>query len=208
MLGTRLDLAISGHFFDPARGWFMKDSHPWDLLHRYGCIPGLAMGIFGLLAFVFGLVRQDPGNLRKTGLFLVLVLALGPGLLVSVVFKDHWNRPRPVNVADFGGTARYLPVWTKGPPGGGHSFPSGHASMGFYLLTPFFAMNHRHRKWALFFLGLGLFYGVILGTARIVQGGHFASDILWAGGFTYLTGLITAAFLRFEQGIVPTPSEP
>ena len=38
-----------------------------------------------------------------------------------------------------------------------------------------------------------------MGTARVVQGGHFPSDVVWAGGFTYLTGLGLSYFFRFDN---------
>ena len=40
---------------------------------------------------------------RRPALFLVLVAALGPGLLINVVFKDHYGRPRPREVQELGG---------------------------------------------------------------------------------------------------------
>jgi len=29
-----------------------------------------------------------------------------------------------------------------------------------------------------------------MGLGRMIQGGHFASDVIWAGGLIYLIGLI------------------
>jgi len=34
-----------------------------------------------------------------------------------------------------------------------------------------------------------------------VQGGHFASDVVWAGGLTYLTALLLFYIFRFDRGI-------
>jgi membrane-associated PAP2 superfamily phosphatase len=34
-----------------------------------------------------------------------------------------------------------------------------------------------------------------MGATRVVQGGHFTSDILWAGGIVYLTGALLARWL-------------
>jgi len=36
-------------------------------------------------------------------IFLLATLALAPGLLVSVVLKEHWDRPRPIAVSEFNG---------------------------------------------------------------------------------------------------------
>ena len=37
-------------------------------------------------------------------LCLTLSLIVGPGILVNLILKDHWGRPRPVHVTMFGGT--------------------------------------------------------------------------------------------------------
>jgi hypothetical protein len=42
--------------------------------------------------------------MRMYGLFILLSVILGPGLLVNLVFKDHWGRPRPRQVVALGGT--------------------------------------------------------------------------------------------------------
>jgi membrane-associated PAP2 superfamily phosphatase len=48
---------------------------------------------------------------------------------------------------------------------------------------------------------LGLAYGTVMGIGRMVQGGHFATDVLWAWGLTYLTGLILAYIFGFHKGM-------
>ncbi|MCW5200676.1 hypothetical protein VU07_02530, partial [Desulfobulbus sp. F4] len=37
------------------------------------------------------------------------------------------------------------------------------------------------------------------GMARILQGGHFPSDILWAGGLLYLIGGTLALLMRIDR---------
>jgi hypothetical protein len=78
-------------------------------------------------------------------------------------------------------------IWEPGTPGRGKSFPCGHCSMGFYFIVLYYFYKHRNRKIAYSILGFSLIYGTLIGISRMVQGGHFASDVLWAGGFTFLT---------------------
>ena len=47
---------------------------------------------------------RSPGVPGRAAVFLVLSLLLGPGLLVNVILKDNWGRPRPGSVVEFGGT--------------------------------------------------------------------------------------------------------
>ncbi|MFH1755629.1 MAG: phosphatase PAP2 family protein, partial [Candidatus Latescibacterota bacterium] len=131
--------------------------------------------------------------------FLVLVMIVGPGLIVNSVFKQNWGRPRPRDLVEFSGGKPYVMVWDKRSPDGGNSFASGHASTGFYLFTPFFFLRRRSKYWALFFLASGLGYGSLIGLARIIQGAHFLSDVVWAGGFVYLSGLAFFYLLRPDR---------
>jgi len=135
-------------------------------------------------------------------------MVLGPGLIVNTAFKHNWGRPRPRQILELGGTQKYLPVWQKGISGEGKSFPSGHASVAFYLFTPFFFLRKSRKKWAVFFLLLGITYGLFMGAARMVQGAHFPSDVVWSGGVTYLTGLVLACFFRFDRGTAFQESGP
>jgi hypothetical protein len=32
-------------------------------------------------------------------------------LLVNVALKDHWGRPRPIDIAQLGGTEHFVPWW-------------------------------------------------------------------------------------------------
>jgi lipid A 4'-phosphatase len=195
---TDADSAFSRLFYIQGKGWPYGDASPWRFLYNYGNVPALVLAGCGLLVLLLGFIARRIAALRWIGLFLVLFLLIGPGLLVNTVFKDHWGRPRPVDTREFGGKDRFLPVWVKGNAGHGKSFPSGHASVGFFLFAPFFFLRGKTGKKAFLFLALGIVYGLLLGLGRIIQGGHFLSDVLWAGGFTYLTGLILSYVFCFH----------
>jgi lipid A 4'-phosphatase len=196
---TDADTAFSRLFYIQGKGWHYGDANPWRFLYNYGNVPALVFAGCGLLVLLLGFFMRRITVLRRIGFFLALFLLLGPGLVVNTVFKDHWGRPRPADIKEFDGTERFLPVWVKGEAGHGKSFPSGHASAGFFLFAPFFFLRGKANKKAFLFLALGILYGLLLGLGRIIQGGHFLSDVLWAGGFTYLTGLILSYILYFPQ---------
>jgi membrane-associated PAP2 superfamily phosphatase len=44
----------------------------------------------------------------------------------------------------------------------------------------------------------GLSYGLLMGVARMAQGGHFPSDVLWAGGMVYLVGLTLSRLMQLD----------
>jgi membrane-associated PAP2 superfamily phosphatase len=189
---TDWDLALAGRFYAEGSGWALVHAEPWRSLYRYGPNPSVAIGVLSLLVLLAGIRSASLRRHRRTSLFLLLALLVGPGLVVNVVVRDHWGRPRPRDVVPFGGTEEFWKVLERRPGGTGHSFPSGHASSAFYLGAPFFLFRGRRQGRAAAFLVLGIGYGIVMGIARMGQGAHFASDIVWAGAFTYFTALILA----------------
>ena len=198
---TDADIAIQKSFYTPEKGWYLNDTNPWDFLYHHGNKPGLILVFGAVLILILGFLSVKLLRYRKIALFLIIFLIIGPGLITNTIFKSHWGRPRPRHIVEFGGKDKYLPVWVKGISGKGKSFPSGHASIGFFLFAPFFFLRNHAPKWAGLFLFLGIGYGTFMGIGRMVQGGHFPSDVVWAFGFTYLTGLILYYLFRFDRQI-------
>ncbi|MBN2579432.1 MAG: phosphatase PAP2 family protein [Pirellulales bacterium] len=201
---TDADLRISRLFFPDAHSateplWPLGLREPWHWLYHFGVLPAWILGAGGLAVWLASWFWSKLLKYRDAGLFFALLLALGPGLLINGIFKPYWGRPRPNNTIPFGGPNEFLPVWTKGEGVANMSFPSGHASMGFYLMAPAFVLYRRRPGWAAAFLALGLLGGGLMGLTRIVAGSHFASDVLWSAGFVYFTGLGLAWLFGFGR---------
>jgi membrane-associated PAP2 superfamily phosphatase len=179
--------------------WPMADAQPWRWMYDYGPLPGLVLGIAGLLAVVGGFVLRRMRHWQRVGAFLALSLALGPGLIVNGLLKPYWGRPRPSQLADFGGNAEYIPVWQPGTEIAGTSFPSGHASMGFFLMVPGFLFYRGNRRLAVLLFTLGLSAGILVGTARVIQGRHFPSDVLWSAACVYYSALLLYLLFRLHR---------
>lgn len=196
---TGLDLSLERHFYRQGI-WIGRDGNPWHFLYRFGVLPAYLLAGAALATLVAGFFWARVSSFRKGAFFIVLLLALGPGLVVNTAFKKHWGRPRPSQLQVFGGLEKmpYHQVWERGVPGQGRSFPSGHASAAFYLISPYFVLRRRARGYALLALALGLGYGLFMGVARMAQGGHFPSDVLWAGGIVYLVGLVLSRLMRLD----------
>ncbi len=196
---TDADRRLSRLFFSPQDLFYLKKAQPWQFLYDYANVPAIAITVLSFLVLGAAFFRDNLRRHRKTAAYFILVLALGPGFVVHTIFKDHWGRPRPRETIEFGGDMPYLHPWQKGVPDRNGSFPSGHAAVAFYLMTPFFVLRRRSPAWGYAWLGLGLAAGSVVGFTRIVQGGHYLSDILWSGGFTYFTGLGLAEAMGVEQ---------
>jgi membrane-associated PAP2 superfamily phosphatase len=208
---TDLDMASVRPFFGgsapgdqiPDR-WPLMNAYPWKALYDWGIYPALVMGCGGLLVWMASFCwAKKLARWRDEGLFYGLLLIVGPGIIVNGVLKPYWGRPRPNAIIPFGGQREFLPVWVWGRGQDESSFPSGHASMGFCLMAPAFVHYRRRPRLALCFLLLGLASGCIMGVTRVVAGGHFPSDVVWAGGLIYFTALVIAAPFRFGQESPP-----
>lgn len=186
-LATDFDRTWASRCWSPTEGWRLNGAPFVQMLYHYGNLPALIVGIGGLAVWPVLLWKRRPRRQRVLALFLGLSLILGPGVVVNAVFKDHYGRPRPNQTVEFGGTLPYHRLFEPGTSGVGKSFPSGHASMGFYWLGLFVFLWEDRRKTAWTFAALGLVHGGLMGWGRTVQGGHWSSDILWSAGCVYLT---------------------
>jgi lipid A 4'-phosphatase len=171
---TPLDIAAARVFYRPDAldHWPLAKELPWSALYR------LAPWITAALV-LSGLAALGSGNWRRHGIFLLLSVVVGPGLLVNTVLKDHWGRPRPRDVVEFGGPLRYRPAPLPGGEGGA-SFPCGHCSVGFLFAAGWWMWKRRRPARAWGSLALGLIAGFALGLGRMAAGGHFLSDVVWS----------------------------
>ncbi|HBG04999.1 MAG: hypothetical protein A2075_19770 [Geobacteraceae bacterium GWC2_58_44] len=202
---TGSDLSLARAFHLPGSGWVYAGHDPWRSLYRYGIFPGYSVTILAMILLISGFFSARAYPYRKASLFLVLFMLLGPGLVVSKGFKEHWPRPRPAQLQVFGGDSEFHQIWERGEAGSGASFPSGHAAFGFGMIWPFFLLRRSSPRLARLFLAAGACYGLLMGTARMVQGGHFASDVLWSAGIVYLVGLALYYLLRLDRGVLMKP---
>ncbi len=199
---TGADLKVSA-FFHINDTWPVGDAQPWHFMYLYGYYPSYILGSAALALFAAGYFRPGLASYRKGAAFMVVLLMLGPGLLVNSAFKDHWGRPRPRDITQFGGTKTFHHPWEKGVGGKGKSFPSGHGASAFYLAMPFFALRRRSPRTAVRIFTLGMIYGLMMGVARIAQGGHFVSDVLWAWGGVHLTAVALYYLMRLDREQAP-----
>lgn len=180
---TDIDLTLSACFYraNAPPGWYLKDVPPWRWLYHYGEYPGILMALGAFLVLCGSTWQQAWTRFRRPCLIVILSVALGPGVLVNGLLKPYWGRPRPRHTVQFGGTQSFHPWWRPGGPESGKSFPSGHAAMGYALISGATLIACRRvwlRRWA---VAGGLGYGTLMGLTRIVQGGHFLSDVVWSG---------------------------
>jgi lipid A 4'-phosphatase len=170
----------------------------------------MAMSVLIAAAVLFGAVRTVVQRGGLVGLaqarwcFLAAMLAIGPGLVANVILKDNWGRARPRQVVEFGGTKQFTPPLVPARECVRNcSFVSGEASSAY---APFFAAALLLPQFRLALIAGGTLSGLAAGLIRMSQGGHFLSDVLFAGIFMALTA--SALHILFiglwrERSVIP-----
>lgn len=181
-----LDPWASGLFYRPGAGFFLGDWPPFRIVHEDLSYAVAAFVLAVLALLVASLVRRRAvlGLDRKAAIFLLLSLALGPGLIVNTIFKDHWGRARPAQIVQFGGEKSFSrPFVPSDQCLRNCSFPSGDPSMGFYLVSVAFLVPEP--RWRRRAIAGALALGAAIGVIRLAQGGHFLSDVIASGFIIY-----------------------
>ncbi len=146
-----------------------------------------AFYLFTLVAVVISLAIALSRSFGRSSLsstvavYMVLCLAIGPGLVANVVLKDNSGRARPSQTSEFGGTMPFSPALV--PSANCHqncSFISGEASSMFVI---FFAVAPIVPQWSAILIATGTVLGLAAGIVRMAQGAHFLSDVIFAGVF-------------------------
>jgi lipid A 4'-phosphatase len=184
-LYPQLDLDLVSPFYDPATGWAVA-GRGWVLVRNAAAWLIALIAAPAAIALLGKIVRPHKTTVMplRHALLMLLTLALGPGLLANTILKDNWGRPRPIEVTEFGGPLKFLPWWDpRGPCPKNCSFVAGEPSGGFWTLAPA-ALTPPH--WRALAYGVALTFGTAIGIVRAAGGGHFFSDVVFAGVFMFL----------------------
>lgn len=179
-----LDLAVSGWFYTPGEGFLLADTAFGDFVRKG--LPPLLIGsvVYAILVWVAGEALKQTffGIDRRVTAYLVLSLAVGPGLVVNTLLKDNWGRARPSQITEFGGQAQFSPaLMISDQCQTNCSFTSGHGALGFWVVALALLAPPAWRNRA---VGAALAFGAAVGFVRIAQGGHFFSDVVFSALIT------------------------
>jgi lipid A 4'-phosphatase len=182
----QIDLWASGAFYAPGHGFVLAADRMLVAFRNSADVLVVLAVIVLLTSVAIKLARPErPSPIAPNAvLFLLWSLVLGPGLLVNLILKDHWGRPRPSMVAAFGGGSPYVPVWEVSDFCSRNcSFVGGEPSSAAWLVGVALILPGR---WRLPAVIVAAVYALLVGLNRIAFGGHFLSDVLLAYGLTFL----------------------
>jgi len=195
-----VDLWLTSLFYVDEQGFPLNDNLAVQVIYNvFRYMPAFLLPAMLIMLAAPWFIKSLKGT-RKYTSFLLLVLLVGPGIVVHPILKDNWDRPRPRDVQEFGGQYQFQPAFIPAENGGKNkSFASGHGAMGFYFIA--FAWIFRKRRY--FIAGLAI--GSVVSLGRIVQGGHFISDVLTAGFIVYFTCQLLSYWILGHKNIKPSP---
>ena len=104
-----LDLAGARYFYHGG-GFFGRDSFERfgrDFFRVTPFVVLVACAALWLAKRLGATVRWAPSG--RAVIFLAATMAIGPGLIVNLGFKDHWGRPRPYQTENFNGADPFKP---------------------------------------------------------------------------------------------------
>lgn len=197
-----IDIAVSKAFFDPARcGWAPPGvpctyfpaykSKALETL-RFGLqyfqfAVAAGLGIYLIMRCLRGEGLLSTGFASQLAAFLSYLICVG--LVVNVVLKEHWGRPRPFQVDVFNGQ------WPMVPAGEisafcetNCSFVSGEAAGAFWLVCFATLLPPRWRGAA---IAEAFAIAFLTAYLRVSFGMHFLSDVVLSALLIVLTFVAT-----------------
>jgi len=200
-----IDLWVAAFGFEPGKGFPANREPPWTYARPliYGSMYVVIGGSIVLLAWRLASrwVARVPAWLPSTRslIYVLACLAIGPGLVVNSLLKDNWGRPRPSQIETFGGTRTFAPPLLIGDQCHRNcSFVSGEAAAAFGLVALGLAVSRRSPWRPRSLVAAALVFGAAAGFVRIMQGGHFLSDVIYAGLVVcFICGALYGLFFGF-----------
>ncbi|MGJ7486444.1 phosphatase PAP2 family protein [Variovorax sp. LT2P21] len=141
----------------------------------------LAAAVRWPFALLRGLTRRERIQLALTVFVSVVAVSL---------LKNSSRTSCPWDLAEFGGTARYVShwAWTVHDGGPGRCFPAGHASAAFAYLGGWFVLRRSMPRAAWVWLTMAALFGLVLGLAQQWRGAHYMSHTLWTAWACWVAG--------------------
>ncbi len=194
----QIDIYISSLFYDHGHR-FIANGHLYEIILYDSVKPVVFLAAaLPILLWIYNIFTKKNilhVNGKVVG-YLLLVLAIGPGLIVNDILKEHWGRARPAQTVMFGGTKEFTPAFVISDQGG-YSFSCGHGAGAFFLVALALLTKRRRALW----MSLAFTYGVLISYIRIAAGGHFFSDTVVSFFIVYITSLMLYGIIFKEKNI-------
>ena len=148
-----------------------------------------ALGSFSVLGLISIVVAGFLLFTRRYNALLLMLLALGGGMLLNWSLKNYFARPRPEYVTQL----HYVDT---------NSFPSGHsllAAVVYLTLGALVARLVAKRSHKIYVLSVAVLITVLVGVSRVYLGVHYPTDVLAGWSVGMLWAILCWLLARYLQ---------
>ncbi|MCH9644919.1 MAG: phosphatase PAP2 family protein [Gammaproteobacteria bacterium] len=185
ILVPKIDIGVSQLFFQDHH--FKVFYRPFMIIRTCQHIILAIMSLFLIKAIYTGFKNHNKQPILAA-LFIISVFALGPGLIVNLILKNHSGRPRPYTTNLYGGQLQFKKPWQFSHECSRNcSFASGECSTAFAFFALLFLIKKKRLKLiAATIISMNF---ILTSYIRLAMGGHYLSDIVIGALLTYLVML-------------------
>lgn len=198
LIAPEWDIYLSGIFADGKNGFPMNGNVALENLRWFYMLEMLALCVTASMMVFFARANADKVKIpARFWDFLIGSYILGPLILVNLIFKSHWGRPRPAQIEEFGGPWNFTPPYYISDQcqlncsfvsGEGSAIATGGILLGFIIW-------HMFPNFRRILLLLIVSMSVVGVGLRYIKGKHFMSDSLLAVLFCAIIILLLHRFL-------------
>jgi membrane-associated PAP2 superfamily phosphatase len=192
LVRSGLDLRISALAYSPEQRDFpLRDAWFFAVLGH----SGLKYAAVALWCALLGVAAAAP-RWRRIALHAWAGMTLAAFAVAGL--RELSAHSCPWDLAGFGGSAQWFPLFGEPPPapGPGRCLPAAHASSGFALFALYFALRDAHPRLARAALALAWILGLAAGAVQVVRGAHFPSHALWTAWIAWALNVGLYALIR------------
>ena len=195
-IGSSIDIYISSLFYLGKQKFVLQSYFILTVIFRKIFIPLIILYLMVLpIISIFLPIEKFYFNFKlksKEVWFIFGSVFFNLLIFVNLILKNMWGRARPNDILQLGGKESFSPWFELSNACNTNcSFVSGDAAVGFSLIILFFITKNK-----IFFWG-SLVAGLSIGLIRILEGGHFFSDVIMSGLIVYL--LTSVQFYFFKK---------
>jgi lipid A 4'-phosphatase len=184
-VGSSFDIYLSSLFNFGNNQFLLQNYYYITIFVRKIILPAIIIYIFILPIFSFFLPIKKiylKYEFKFRDILCLWVIGIfNLGIVINLFFKNIWGRARPGDILQLGGKENFTPWFQISDACVSNcSFVSGDASVGFSLIVFYLLIKRIIYFWSSLFFGFGI------GLVRIMEGGHFVSDVIMAAMVLYL----------------------
>ena len=186
-----IDLMVGGAFYHPNVGFILNNYIVIETIRSFVIYGYGTWYVTIVVAVIFTYMNKDWWLSKLLGfglgewLYLAITSLVGPLLITNVILKNNWGRARPRQLEEFGGSQEFTPPWIFSDQCETNcSFISGEPSSMFMVFFSLAFILPEKRRLT---VALAIALGSLSGLMRMGQGGHFLSDVVFAGAIMAAT---------------------